>query len=183
LNNPDDNSNIDPLVLKDTLCIEEGHYLVPYRKSSGSVRTIGSSRTDGNSSVRSTKPRERYTQKNDDDQVGAKKFAAFLDATRMDYVQMGPILEDYKDKGRANFAEQLTRINRRYNLMYGSSAPKLTHEKIDSVHPSLAPLMGGERKGILVRTYLEVLHCAENCLTFSIARPLSVAGQGLCQVH
>jgi hypothetical protein len=183
LNDPDDDSNIDPLVLKDTVCIEDGHYLVPYQKSSGSVRTIGSSRIDGNSSVRSTKPRERYTQKNDDDKVGAKKFAAFLDATRMDYVQMGPILEDYKDKGRTDFERQLVRINHRYYLMYGSSAPKLTHEKIDAVHLSLAPLMRGESKGILVHTYLEVLRCAENRLTFSTARPLSVAGKGLCQVH
>ena len=98
---------------------------------------------------------------------------------------MGPILEDYKDKGRTDFEQQLVRINHRYYQMYGSSAPKLTHEKIDAVHPSLATLMRGESKGILVHTYLEVLHCAENRLSFSTARPLSVAGKrkGLRQVH
>jgi hypothetical protein len=176
-------SNIDPVVLKDTVRIEDGYELVSYRKSSGSVRTIGSSRTDGNRSVRSTKPRERYTQKNDNDKVGAKKFAAFLDATRMDYVQMGPILEDSKDKGRTDFEQQLARINHRYNLMYGPSAPKLTHDKIEAVHPSFAPLMRGEIKGILVCTCLEVLGCAENRLTFSAARPLSFTGKGLRQVH
>jgi hypothetical protein len=176
-------SNLDPGVLKDTVCIEDGYDLVPYRNSSGSVRTLGSSRTDGNRSVRSTKPRERYTQKNDDDKVGAKKFAAFLDATRMDYVQMGPILEDYKDKGRTDFEQQLARINHRYNLMYGSSAPKLSNYKIEAVHPSFAPLMRGESKGIRLRTCLEVLRCAENRLTFSTARPLSVTGKGLRQVH
>jgi hypothetical protein len=148
---PDDFSQrIDPeLKLVE---IDDGRYLTTYGSSSVSIRTSGSVRTDGNNSVRSKKPRDRQTQKDMEDTFEKAKFAMFLDATRMDYVQMGPNFEDNNDKGRADFAEQQIKIEGRYKQMYGSSAPKIPPLWLDSVHPSLTPLMRGENKGIRVRT-------------------------------
>ena len=70
----------------------------------------------------------------------------------MDYVQMGPNFEDNNDKGRADFAEQNVQIAKRYKQMYGPSAPELTALQVDAVHPSLAPLMRSETKGVRFRT-------------------------------